>query len=54
MADVQGVGSRVKADVEGGRLLELLVELLLEGHLGDKAAILEDVENVLSHRYSLQ
>ncbi len=49
MADVQGVGGRVEADVEGGRLLELLVEILLVGDLRDEAALLEDVKNVLCH-----
>ena len=49
VADVQGIGGRVEADVERGRVFELLVELVFKGHLRDKAALLEQIENVLSH-----
>ena len=52
VADVQGIGGRVEADVERGRVFELLVELVFKGHLRDKAALLEQIENVLSHGYS--
>ena len=49
VTDMQGICSRVEADIEGSRVLELLVQVLLVGYLRDKAAILEDVENVLCH-----
>ena len=52
VTDVQGIGGRVEADVEGGRILELFVKLIFKRHLGDKAALLEQVENVLCHGVS--
>ena len=49
VADVQGIGGWVEADVERRRVLELFVKLVFKGHLRDKAALFEQVENVLSH-----
>ena len=49
VADVQGIGGWVKADVERRRVFELFVKLVFKGHLRDKAALFEQVENVLSH-----
>ena len=52
VADVQAVGGGVEADVERGRLLELLVQLVLKRQLGNESALLEYIENVHGYRTS--
>ena len=46
MPDVEGIGGRIEADVEGGRLFELLVQFVFKGGLGNEAAFFQNVKNV--------